>query len=290
MTTMPVFDLHTHVISSDTGRYPLKPLGGKRSSWSEERPADVGALLRNLDAAGVDKAAVVQAATAYGFDNRYAADAIAGHEDRLIGVCSVDFLAADAIDQITYWTGERNFAGVRIRAADGTTPTPNAAALDDPRMGPVWAHLAERRIPACIQMHSKHAATLASVLDRHPDLVVALDHGARPRLDGGPPYAAAEELFVLAAHRNVFLKITPVTVRRAEAEPGGDGAKLVRRLVEGFGAGRIAWGSNFPASDGGLPELRALVESAVGDLTAAERADVLGGTAARIYPRLTPPT
>lgn len=287
---MPIVDLHTHVISSDTERYPLKPLGGKRSTWSAERPVDIDGLLRNLDAAGVDQAAVVQAATAYGFDNRYAADAIAGHEDRLIGVCSVDFLAGDAIDQITYWTRERGFAGVRIRAADGTTPTPNAAALDDPRMDAVWAHLAADRIPACVQMHSRHAAALASVLDRHPDLVVALDHGARPRLDGGPPYAAAGELFVLAAYRNVFLKITPVTIQRAEAEPGGDGAALVRRLVAGFGADRIAWGSNFPASAGDLPGLRARVEKAIGGLTDAERADVLGGTAARIYPRLTPPT
>lgn len=290
MTATPTFDLHTHIISPDTERYPLRPLGGKRSSWSAERPVDLGGLLRNLDAAGVDKAAVVQAATAYGFDNRYAADAIAGHEDRLIGVCSVDFLADDAIDQITYWTEERNFAGVRIRAADGTTPVPNAAALDDPRMYPVWSHLAANRIPACIQMHSRHAATLRSVLDRHPDLVVALDHGARPRLDGGPPYTAAEELFVLAAHRNVFLKITPVTIKRAEAEPGGDGRELIRRLVEGFGADRIAWGSNFPASEGDLPELRAVVETAIGDLTAGERADVMGRTAARIHPRLNPPT
>lgn len=284
---MPTVDLHTHIISPDLGRYPYAPLGGRQSAWSAERPVSLDGLLRNLDQAGVGKAAVVQASTVYGFDNRYAADSLAGHEDRLIGVCSVDFLAADALDQVTYWIEERNFAGVRIRAADGTTPVPTSTRLDDPKMSAVWSHLEARRIPVCVQMHSRHTGTLLSVLERFPRLVIALDHGARPRLDGGPPYAAAEELFGLAAYENVFLKITPVTVQRADSEPGGDSRKLIRRLVDGFGSVRVAWGSNFPASKGGLPDLRGTVEAAISELTPEERSDILGRTAARIHPRLT---
>lgn len=287
---MNTFDLHTHIISPDTDRYPARPLGGARSTWSTERPASLDELLRELDRAGVDKAAVVQAATMYGFDNRYVADSLAGHADRLIGVCSVDLIADDALAQIDHWIGQRNFAGVRIRAADGTTPVRSAASLDDPRLDPAWSRLESDRIPVCIQMHSHQAPVLEAVLHRHPGLVVALDHGARPTLDGGPPYAGLSELFGLAAFPNVFLKITPVTIRRAEARPDGDPVKLVSRLVEGFGAGRIAWGSNFPASQGSLAELRALVEDALAGLAPCERAEVLGGTAARIYPRLADQT
>jgi predicted TIM-barrel fold metal-dependent hydrolase len=283
---MPIFDLHTHIISPDTDRYPAKPLGGNRSSWSSERPATLEALLRELDAAGVDKAAVVQAATMYGFDNSYVADSLAGHADRLIGICSIDLVAHDALDRIDHWIGERGFAGVRVRAADGTTPVRSAAALDDPRLEPAWETLAARRIPVCIQMHSRHAPVLASVLARHPELVVALDHGARPNLDGAPAYSGLAELTALAAFPNVYLKITPVTIRRAAAEPGGDPAALIARLVEGFGPGRLAWGSNFPASAGSLTELRALVEQVLAGLADTERADILGGTAARIYPAL----
>jgi predicted TIM-barrel fold metal-dependent hydrolase len=284
---MPIFDLHTHIISPDTADYPPKPLGGNRSTWSTERPATVDDLLRNLDEAGVDKAAVVQAATMYGFDNRYVADSLTDHADRLIGVCSIDLVAEDALARIDHWIGERNFAGVRIRAADGTTPVRSAASLDDERLEPVWARLMADHVPVCIQMHSNNAPVLASVLTRHPDLVVALDHGARPRLEGGPPYAGLAELIDLARFPNVYLKITPVTIRRAADEPGGDPVVLVNRLVEGFGADHVSWGSNFPASQGSLADLRALVEKALAGLGEAERADVLGGTAARIYPRLT---
>jgi len=283
---MPVIDLHTHIISPDALRYPVSPLGGTRSSWSAERPVDLDGLLRQLDQAGVDQAAVVQAATVYGFDNRYVADSIEGHSGRLIGVCSVDFRASDAVEQIRHWVFERNFAGVRIRAADGTTPVPSETRLDDPAIDPVWAYLEAQRIPACIQMHSSHTGMLLSVLARFPGLVIALDHGARPRLQGGPPYTAADELFALTAYQGVFLKITSVTIQRAERETGGDARKLIRRLAEGFGAGHLAWGSNFPASPGSLSELRSTASAAISELTAEEQASFLGGTAARIYPRL----
>lgn len=283
---MAVADLHTHIISADTERYPVSPLGGTRSSWSAERPTDLDGLLRQLDKAGVDKAAVVQASTAYGFDNRYVADSIEAHQERLIGVCSVDFRASDAVEQITHWVSERNFAGVRIRAADGTTPVPSQTRLDDPAIDPVWKYLEAQRLPACIQMHSSHTPLLLSVLKRFPHLVIALDHGARPRLEGGPPYAAAGELFELAAYEGVFLKITSVTIQRANREPGGDARQLIRRLADGFGAGRLAWGSNFPASAGSLSDLREAAENAISGFTEPERASFLGGTAARIYPRL----
>lgn len=283
---MTISDLHTHIISPDTAKYPPSPLGGARSTWSAQRPASLDQLLRALDEAGVDKATVVQAATMYGFDNSYVADSLAGHEDRLIGVCSIDLLAEDALSQIDYWFGERNFAGVRIRAADGTTPVPNAAGLDDPRLEPAWSRFEADRIPVSIQMHSHHAPVLASVLRKHPRLVVALDHGARPNLDGGPPYAELTELFELAAFPTVFLKITPVIIRRAASEPGGVPAKLIARLAEAFGADRLAWGSNFPASQGSLSQLRALVEDTLAGLGPHDRSAILGGTAARIYPQL----
>jgi predicted TIM-barrel fold metal-dependent hydrolase len=281
-----VSDLHTHIISPDADRYPVSPLGGTRSSWSSQRPVDLDGLLSELDKAGAAKAAVVQASTAYGFDNRYVADSIEGHAGRLIGVCSVDFRASDAVGQIRHWVSERNFAGVRIRAADGTTPVPSQTRLDDPVIDPVWAYLEEQRIPACIQMHSSHTPLLLSVLEKFPRLVIALDHGARPRLDGGPPYAAADELFPLAAYPGVFLKITSVTIQRAGREPGGDARKLIRRLAEGFGADRLAWGSNFPASKGSLSDLRETAASAISELSAEEQASFFGGTAARIYPQL----
>src|ERR1700751_1992247 len=87
---MPVIDIHPHIVSPDTQRYPLAPLGGTQSTWSSERPTTYQSLLRAMDDAGVDKAAIVHSSTAYGYDNSYVADAVAAVPSRFTAVCSID--------------------------------------------------------------------------------------------------------------------------------------------------------------------------------------------------------
>ncbi|WP_330281330.1 amidohydrolase family protein [Streptomyces sp. NBC_00588] len=281
---MHYFDTHTHAISSDTGTYPSKPLGGTHSQWSRQRPADADQLVRSLDAAGVERAALVQASTFYGFDNSYAADALRRFPDRLVGVCSVDFLADTAVENLRYWIEERGFRGVRIRVSDGTTkvPTPGSGVSDE-RMRAVWDYVSEQRIPVCIQMHSKDAPKLAEVLETRPGMTVLLDHAGRPDASGGAPYPHLAEIGRLARFEGVHLKVTPPALRRLDDEPGADATEVLRRLVGMFGAERLMWGSNFPASEGSPAELRDGIEARLSWLEGADRAAVLGGNAARVY-------
>ncbi len=86
-------DIHPHVISTDTQRYPNAPLGGHKSDWSRERPVSVEQMIAAMDQAGIAKSALVQASTCYGHDNSYIADAVAAHPNRFTGVFSVDVLA-----------------------------------------------------------------------------------------------------------------------------------------------------------------------------------------------------
>ncbi|MFC6704887.1 amidohydrolase family protein [Flexivirga alba] len=281
---MTQFDTHTHAISPDTDRYPVQPLGGTRSEWSQTRAVDIDGLLRSLDAAGVERAALVHASTVYGFDNSYAADALDRHPDRLVGVCAVDFLSPTAIDDLRHWIGERGFSGVRIRVSDGTTAVPaQGSGVSDEGMAAVWDYLDTQHIPVCIQMHSKDTNKLVSVLERHPRLTVLLDHGGRPNAAGGPPYNGLDELATLSKYDGVHLKITPPMLRRLGEEPGVDAIEVVGELVHRFGADHLMWGSNFPASDGTLASLRDSIHSHFVGLTDAQLTGVLGANAARVY-------
>jgi L-fuconolactonase len=56
--------------------------------------------------------------------------------------------------------------------------------------------------------------------------------------------------------------------------------------VSEFGASRIAWGSNFPASERSLPELLALAHDALRFLPETDREWVFSRTAQRLYPAL----
>ncbi|MBB4689279.1 amidohydrolase family protein [Amycolatopsis jiangsuensis] len=279
------FDTHTHAVSGDTGSYPVRPLGGIRSGWSRTRPVDGDGLIAELDAAGVRHAALVQASTVYGFDNRYAADVLARYPDRLVGVCSVDFVSDEAVHDLKYWIEDRGFRGVRIRIADGDTKV-NASArvtLSDERMRAVWDYVDDHGVPVCVQMHSKNTPELLGVLEEHPALTIVLDHAGRPDASGAPDYPMLAELEQLARFTGVHLKITPGALRRLGNEPGADVEAVLRRLAQKFGTGHLMWGSDFPAAEGSLRQSRALVESALSWLPETERQAVLGHTAARVY-------
>ncbi|HLI27141.1 MAG TPA: amidohydrolase family protein, partial [Chloroflexota bacterium] len=207
---MQIVDIHPHVIAADRARYPLAPVGGKLSEWAAQRPVTCEQLLAAMDAAGVAQAVLVQASTAHGHDNRYTADSAAAHPARFAWVGSLDPLAPDTPDQLTYWVRERGMAGLRLFTAGSTMPT-QAPWLGDPASYPTWARAQELGIPICVQMRLAGVPALRQLLDRFPHVQVIVDHFGRPPLDDGPPYVAARPLFALAAYAQVYVKITTVT-------------------------------------------------------------------------------
>ena len=278
-----IIDIHPHIISPDTARYPLAPLGGTQSNWSSEHPISADGLVAAMDEAGIAKAVVVQASTAYGFDNSCLADAVAAHPDRLTGVFSVDVLAPDAVERIRAWQA-RGLVGMRLFTTGSTMPT-QADWLDDPASYPAWAHAEAEGLPVCLQMRPEGIPKVRRLLDRFPNAIVVLDHLARSPLEDGPPYAAAQPLWDLASYPGVNLKLTLRNIEWA-----GDGRSTVEafldHMISVYGMDRVAWGSNFPAAEQPLTEIVARARDALAHLPAAKQEAILGGTARRLYPVL----
>jgi hypothetical protein len=106
-----------------------------------------------------------------------------------------------------------------------------------------------------------------------------------PEVADGAPYAAAQSLFDLAPLSNIYLKLTPrifgdVKKEKASAET------FFPRVVEAFGAKRMAWGSNYPTSTGTLPEILAKAQAGLACLSDEDRAWIFGKTAQQLYPAL----
>ena len=280
---MNIIDTHTHVISPDTGAYPTAPIGGHQSDWSRERPVDIDGLLRAADQAGVAKVVVVQASTVYGHDNRYVVDAVRAHPDRFVGVYSIDALAPDAVAQIDHWQAE-GLSGFRLFTTGSTMPG-QSDWLGHEDSYPAWAHAQAHGIPVCLQMTMEGLPTLRTLLERFPRVRVLLDHCARPDLSDGKPYANAAALFDMAAFPGVYLKLTNRTLAASMAGQSTPAAFL-EKIVDVFGAERIAWGSNFPAAEGSLPELLRIARSVLNLLSERDEALIFGGTAETIYPAL----
>jgi predicted TIM-barrel fold metal-dependent hydrolase len=279
-----IIDIHPHIVSPDTQRYPLAPLGGKQSDWSSERPTTYETLLLAMDEAGVAKAAIVHSSTAYGYDNSYVADAVAAVPSRFAGVYSIDAMAPDAVKTFDHWLG-RGCSGMRLFTSGSTLPD-QTTWFADPKTFPFWEHAAAKNVPVCMQMKYEGIPLLREVMDRFPKVTIILDHLSRAPFDDGPPYERAADLFALAKYEQVFLKITPVNVT---PKSWGRGAPetFFGKAIDAFGASRIAWGSNFPNSVGTLAEILGAARTAFSFAKESDQDWIFGRTAQTLYPALT---
>jgi L-fuconolactonase len=278
-----IIDIHPHIVSPDTDRYPLAPLGGKQSGWSSERPTTYEMLLKAMDEAGVAKAAIVHSSTAYGYDNSYVADAVAAVPSRFTGVYSIDAMLPDAVKTFDYWL-ERGCSGMRLFTTGSTLPD-QATWFTDPKTYPFWEHAAAKNIPVCLQMKQEGIPLLLQIIDKFPKVTIILDHLSRAPFEDGPPYSQAADFLALAKFGQLYLKITPNNVT---PKSWGKGAPdtFFGKIIETFGASRIAWGSNFPNSVGTLSEILGAARKAFSFAKDADQEWIFGKTAQTLYPVL----
>src|SRR5215469_16608742 len=182
-----------------------------------------------------------------------------------------------------HWV-DKKLTGLRLFTF-GSTMTEQASWLDDPKSFPAWERAGELGLSICLQMSAKAFPQMIRMIERFPKVRVILDHCGRPALDDGPPYTAAESLFGLAKYPTVFLKLTQrnfTESRKGKASP----ESFFPKLVEAFGAARLAWGSNYPSSEGSLPDLLALAQTTLKCLAPSDREWIFAKTAQSLYPAL----
>jgi L-fuconolactonase len=243
----------------------------------------VETLIAAMDEAGVAKAAVVHSSTTYGFDNSYVVDACNRYPDRLIAVGSVDVRAPDALEAIKSWT-DKGLAGLRIFTG-GSTKDFDPAELEDESAYPAWELLGELGLTMCIQTGPVGLPQVVSLAKRFPNVPIILDHLGRPDVTDGPPYAKAQSLFDLADIPSIYMKLTP-RIMGDSVSGQATAETLFPKLVEVFGARRMAWGSNFPTSPGELSEILATAQQRLATLTQDDRDWIFGKTAQTLYPTL----
>jgi predicted TIM-barrel fold metal-dependent hydrolase len=136
-----------------------------------------------------------------------------------------------------------------------------------------------------MQMKQEGLPLLCQIMDRFPKVTIILDHLARAPFADGPPYKAAAAFLDLAKYKQVYLKITPVNVT---PKSWGKGAPdtFFGKVLDTFGASRIAWGSNFPNSVGTLSEILGTARKAFAFAKASDQDWIFGKTALTLYPAL----
>ncbi len=271
-----IIDSHVHIIADDQQKYPRRT---DTPEWVRDTSAET--LLALNREAGVDRVVLVQGYGAYECDNSYAADCAWQYPGRFVAVGIVDYRQDDAPEQLTYWVRVRGVRGLRLFTIVEPEPL-----LDEPRMVSLWTRAASLAIPLCIMTRFRQLARLPALLERFTNIPVALDHLALPRLSDGPPYETLGPLFDLARFPNLYLKFSTETLyaaRRGRSTP----KEFFSRLLERFGATRIMWGSNFPAThDRSFPEQLARAREDLAFLPQEDQRWLFGETALTLWPSL----
>ncbi|MGI8422903.1 MAG: amidohydrolase family protein [Chloroflexota bacterium] len=270
-----IVDTHAHIYSPDEATYPVieKPHRPPAGTGAPER------LRREMAAAGVDRAMMVQTTTFYGWDNSFVRDTAAASGEWAVGVCTLNPDDRHSADVLYALVNRSNAKALRTYASGPER------MYDTPGNRRLYAAARECGIVINALLTVKQADGLARVLGDFPDVPVVLDHCLA--LDVRGEYEATVQAVIdLARFPNLRAKLTFLPTGSAEEYPFRDLHGACRKFIAAYGPGRCVWGSDFPTElwcpkttyGGHLNLFRAEL-----GLSASEREAILGATAARIY-------
>ncbi len=253
---MPVADHHQYVYSPAAAAF--------MSATSAMHPVSAQDLIPQLDAAGIERAAVLSVAYVYGqparslaeeyarvrAENDWAARQAAEYPERLVALCSVDPLRDYALAELARCAASPEFGrGIKLQPASGD------ALLDDPeqveRLRRVFRSANARGMAIVLQLQEtgvrEARLLLEQLLPHAPDVPVQVAYtGDKPGArDASAQLAALAVLADAAARRDPRMRHVWVDVT-AFARPGlsaADARRLVRRLRQ-VGMERVLYGSD----------------------------------------------
>jgi L-fuconolactonase len=268
-----IIDSHVHVWKVD----PNYPFIAQGKQPAPARDASPEALLALMKAHGVSKSVLVQVSH-HGWDHRFVADTLRRHPRAFIGVARVnpeDPAAPATLERLVKQDG---FRGLRLNVQ----PESAYDWVRGPLMPPLWRMCDALQIPLCLQTKGPRLPDLIPLCQRFAGLTVIVDHMA----DIVPgDHASLDALLALAKRPRTYVKISHTWWVSKQAYPYADALDQVKRLCDAFGPQRLLYGSDWPGVEKYCAYDRALaLVDQMKFLAPSDRAAVLGGNAARIWP------
>lgn len=279
-------DAHQHYWHYSPEQYPW--MGPELSLLARDfLPQDVAPQLR---AQGFDACIAVQAR------------AIEAESDYLLGLARqhpwiagvvgwTDLAAPDVGERLQALRTQPKLVGIRHLLQDEADP---ATWCANPAINRGLAQTQAQGLVYEVLVKQQQMAQAVSLCAQHGEHWMVLDHLGKPRL--GEPGAFADwqrHLAELAAMPHVAVKLSGLVTEARAPEDAGVHSPVLRRhlftALELFGPQRLIFGSDWPVCQlvAGYEHVYRIIDDWAASLTVAERADLWGSNAARIY-RLPP--
>jgi predicted TIM-barrel fold metal-dependent hydrolase len=117
-----------------------------------------------------------------------------------------------------------------------------------------------------------------------PDLNIVIDHMGHVSVPFGGSPALVDSLLHLSSQPRIYVKIALHHQHSQTSYPWCDLIPLQQRLISGFGASRLMWGSNWPMREPTYAQRLEAISKHFPFHSDEDRQWILGGTAAAIWP------
>ncbi|OYU47735.1 MAG: amidohydrolase [Rhizobiales bacterium PAR1] len=273
-------DAHQHFWRPARGDYGwLTPELGP--IYRDFLPAELAPM---LNAAGIDRTILVQAAPTV-METDWLLD-LAEKTPFVAGVVGwADFAAPDAATKIAAFGEHPLLVGLRPMIHDIADPDwMLGAALE-----PAFAALKAAGLVFDALVKPPHLSRLLTLADRHPDLAIVIDHGAKPPISAGTldPWLNSwrADMAALAARANITCKLSGLVTEAGNAWDIGKLKPYVAHLLTVFGPDRLIFGSDWPVCTlaASYAAWHDAARALTAHLSAPQQDAIFGGNATRIY-------
>ena len=232
---MKIIDSQIHVFYPNTPERPWQEGVTSRAPQYTGEQASA-----QMDAAGVGRAILVPPMLT-GWDNEYALSYARAEPGRFAVMGRFNVEAADARARLTNWRRQQGMLGIRIFFAGA----PSMSMLTDRSYDWFWSECERSRMPLMGTIPG-NIAGFEPLLARYPGLRLTIDHAGRH--PNGPKdeaaWADADQLYALARHPNVAVKVSSLPSFSTEDYPFANLHQHIRRIYDTFGPQRMLWGSD----------------------------------------------
>ena len=297
---MSRIDAHLHVFAKVSDEFPRET--------SEIYPADreepVEKLMVEMEANQIEQAMLVQIGGTSIEHHAYLFHCLKMYPDRFLGIGLIPSDTPDVethMDQLADGTG---IVGFRLSSIGGPRDPFAKINPSDFESYRIWKHAAEKDYVLWLYVRAIDAHLVPYLLEAFPQVRVVFNHlgicpgkgkfswdeKGRPHIET-PGYSPAfHTIYRLSRFENVAVLLSGHYAFSTEEYPYSDLNRLHQNLLNSYGAKRLMWATDFPwiLEDPGYGELADLIKVPLPNLSEAEHADIMGGTAQRFlrFPKL----
>lgn len=288
---MDKVDAHVHVFDKVSDAFPR--------TTSELAPADREAtaetLLAEMNAAGIDRAVLIDMGGTAVEHHRYVTHCVERWPERFTATGLVDLQDPDPPARLRELYEATRIEGIRL----GNLGDPDAVDATELPVYGLFEVARELGLNINVYGRGGNVGCVVLLATAFPEVVISLDHlgicpttplepdrWRRPRFATEPiPPSGYSQVLELARFANVYIKVSGEYAFSKEPYPYADMKPMVESVYRHFGPERMMWCTDFPwiVEEPGYARLVALLDHHLPNLSPAETEMIMGGNALRVW-------